>query len=150
MSGAPDGRDLDPSQQAVETILRGYRAFVAGDLDAIESMLDPEVEWVGHGEVAAIADRADVLDVLSERLDEHYQVTVDRCIGVGDEVVVSMRFSQVELDETDERPLQSRRSFHVGRYAAVVRIVDGRVTRVVEYPHLGGALESVGLQDDNP
>ena len=138
------------SKRAVETILRGYRAFLAGDLDAIESMLDPEVEWVVYGEVAALADRADVLDILRERLDEQYQVTVDRCIGVGDEVVLSMRFSRVELDPTDERPLQSRRSFHVGRYAAVVTIADGRVARVVEYPHLGSALESVGLQDDNP
>ena len=77
-------------------------------------------------------------------------MTVDRCIGVGDEVVLSMRFSRVELDPTDERPLQSRRSFHVGRYAAVVTIADGRVARVVEYPHLGSALESGGLQDDNP
>ena len=138
------------SQEAVETILRGYRAFVAGDLDAIESMLDPEVEWVGHGEVAAIADRADVLDVLRERLDEHYQVTVDRCIGVGDDVVLSMRFSRVEMDETDDRPLQSRRSYLVGRYAAIVTTRDGRVARVVEYPHLQAALAAAGLEDENP
>ncbi|HEY3542276.1 MAG TPA: nuclear transport factor 2 family protein [Gaiellaceae bacterium] len=137
------------SQANVETILRGYRAFTAGDLDAIERILDPEVEWVGQGEVAAIADRGDVLDVLRERLHEEYQVTVDRCIGVGDEVVVSMRFSRIELDATDDRPLQSRRSFLVGRYAAVVTIADGRVTRVVEYPHLGEALAAVGMQDDN-
>ena len=137
------------SQQAVETILRGYRAFLAGDLDTIEAMLDPEVEWVGHGEAPATADRADVLDVLRERLDEQYQVTVDRCIGVGDEVVVSMRFSRVELDAADERPLQSRRSYLVGRYAAVVTIADGRVARVVEYPHLAGALAAVGLDEDD-
>ena len=37
------------SQASVDLLLRGYRAFVAGDLDAIESMLDPEVEWVGVG-----------------------------------------------------------------------------------------------------
>ena len=132
----------------METILRGYRAFTAGDLDAIERILDPEVEWVGQGEVAAIADRGDVLDVLRERLHEEYQVTVDRCIGVGDEVVVSMRFSRIELDATDDRPLQSRRSFLVGRYAAVVTIADGHVTRVVEYSHLGEALAAVGMQDD--
>ena len=138
------------SQHGVDLLLRGYRAFVSGDLETIEGLLDPEVEWIGVGEVAAIADRADVLDVLRDRVAEDYQVTVDRCIGVGDEVVLSMRFSRVELDPTDERPLQSRRSFHVGRYAAVVTIADGRVARVVEYPHLGSALESVGLQDDNP
>jgi ketosteroid isomerase-like protein len=138
------------SQQAVDLFLRGYRAFVAGDLDAIEQMLDPEVEWIGVGEVAAIADRADVLDVLRDRLAEEYQITVDRCIGVGEDVVVSMRFSRTELDPTDERPLQSRRSFLVGRYAAIVTTHDGRVSRVVEYPHLAGALAAAGLEDENP
>ena len=135
------------SEANVQTILRGYRAFVANDLDAIEGMLDPEVEWVGQGEVAAIADRSDVLEVLRSRLAEQYQVTVDRCIGVGEEVVVSMRFSRIELDPTDERPLQSRRSYLVGRYAAVVTVSDGRVARVVEYPHLAGALAAVGLEE---
>jgi ketosteroid isomerase-like protein len=138
------------SQAAVDLLLRGYRAFVAGDLDALESMLDPEVEWIGVGEVAAIADRADVLDVLRYRVSEEYQVTVDRCIGVGDDVVVSMRFSRVEIDPTDDRPLQSRRSFLVGRYAAIVTTRDGRVVRVVEYPHLAGALAAAGLEDENP
>jgi ketosteroid isomerase-like protein len=138
------------SQQAVDLFLRGYRAFVAGDLDAIEQMLDPEVEWIGVGEDAATADRADVLDVLRDRVAEEYQVTVDRCIGVGDDVVVSMRFSRTELDPTDERPLQSRRSFLVGRYAAIVTTHDGRVSRVVEYPHLAGALAAAGLEDENP
>jgi ketosteroid isomerase-like protein len=138
------------SQAQVELLLRGYRAFVAGDLDALETMLDPEVEWIGVGEVAAIADRADVLAVLRDRVAEEYQVTVDRCIGLGDDVVVSMRFSRVELDETDDRPLQSRRSFLVGRYAAIVTMHEGRVARVVEYPHLAGALAAVGLEDENP
>jgi ketosteroid isomerase-like protein len=138
------------SQAGVELLLRGYRAFVAGDLDAIEEMLDPEVEWVAAGEVAAVADRADVLGVLRDRVAEDYQVTVDRCIGVGDDVVVSMRFSRVELDANDERPLQSRRSFLVGRYAAIVTMRDGRVSRVVEYPHLTAALAAAGLEDENP
>lgn len=138
------------SQAAVDLFLRGYRAFVAGDLDAIEQMLDPEVEWIGVGDVAAIADRTDVLDVLRDRVAEEYQITVDRCIGVGDDVVVSMRFSRIELDESDDRPLQSRRSFLVGRYAAIVTMRDNRVARVVEYPHLAGALAAVGLEDENP
>jgi ketosteroid isomerase-like protein len=138
------------SQAGVDTILRGYRAFVAGDLDALEGMLDPEVEWVGAGETAGVARRDDVLEILRDRLAEEYQVTVDRCIGVGEDVVVSMRFSRVEIDSTDERALQSRRSFHVGRYAAIVTLGDGRVKRVVEYPHLAGALAAVGMEDDNP
>ena len=134
------------SQEAVDLMLRGYRAFVAGDLDAIADMLDPEVEWVGD-EAEGAFDRDDVLAILRERLAEGYHVTVDRCIGVGDRVVISMRFSRVEADETDERPLQSRRFYLVGRYAAVVTTRGGRVARVEEHPHLTAALAAVGLED---
>ena len=135
------------SQEGVDLLLRGYRAFVAGDLDAITEMLDPEVEWVG-AEAEGAFDRDDVLAILAERVAEGYHVTVDRCIGVGDDVVVSMRFSRVERDPTDERTLQSRRSYLVGRYAAIVTMHEGRVTRVVEYPHLAGALAAAGVDED--
>jgi len=69
------------SQASVDLLLRGYRAFVAGDLDAIESMLDPEVEWVGVGEVAGTADRADVLEILRGRLAEGETVLVHGAAG---------------------------------------------------------------------
>ena len=136
------------SQASVDLLLRGYRAFVAGDLDAIESMLDPEVEWVGVGAVVAVADRADVLEILRGRLQEQYSVTLDRCIGIGDRVIVSMRFSSTEADPTDERPLQSRRMYLVGRYAAIVTMRDGRVVRVDEQPSLAAALEAAGVEDE--
>jgi ketosteroid isomerase-like protein len=136
------------SQANVDLLLRGYRAFVAGDLDAIESMLDPEVEWVGVGEVAGVADRADVLAILRERVAEDYSVTLDRCIGIGDRVVVSMRFSRTETDPTDERPLQSRRMYHLGRYAAIVTMRAGRVVRVDEHPTLAAALEAAGVEEE--
>jgi hypothetical protein len=136
------------SQAAVDLLLRGYHAFVAGDLDAIGSMLDPDVEWVGAGGEATLVSRDVVLTVLAERVAEDYHVTVDRAIGIDDRVVVSMRFSRVEADPTDERPLQSRRTYLVGRYAAIVTARDGRVVRVEEHPHLAAALEAAGLEDD--
>jgi ketosteroid isomerase-like protein len=136
------------SQASVDLLLRGYRAFVAGDLDAIESMLDPEVEWVGVGEAAGTADRADVLEILRGRLAEQYSVTLDRCIGIGDRVVVSMRFSRTAADPTDERPLQSRRTYHLGRYAAIVTTRGGRVVRVDEQPSLAAALEAAGVEEE--
>jgi ketosteroid isomerase-like protein len=135
-------------QASVELLLRGYRAFVDGNLEAISAMLDPDVEWVGGGEEATLVSRDQVLAVLAERVDERYHVAVDRAIGLPDCVVVSMRFSRVEADPADERPLQSRRYYLVGRYAAVVHTRDGRVVRVEEHPHLAAALESVGLEDD--
>jgi ketosteroid isomerase-like protein len=118
------------SQAAVDLLLRGYRAFVAGDLEAIGSMLDPDVEWIGAGEEATLVSRDVVLEVLAERVAEDYRVTVDRAIGIDDRVVVSMRFSRSEADPTDERPLQSRRTYLVGRYAAIITARDGRVARV--------------------
>jgi ketosteroid isomerase-like protein len=136
------------SQESVELLLRGYRAFVAGDLEAIRGMLDPDVEWVGAGAEAVLVSRDDVLDVLAERVEERYHVVVDRAVGLGDRVLVSMRFSRVEADATDERPLQSRRSYLLGRYAAIVHTRQGRVVRVEEHPHLASALEAVGLEDE--
>ena len=119
------------SHESAELLLRGYHAFVAGDLEAIEAMLDPDVEWVAAGESDAIVISRDrVLGVVAARAAENYHVVVDRAIG---------------LDPSDERPLQSRRSYLLGRWAAVVYMRDGRVVRVEEHPHLESALEAAGL-----
>ena len=135
------------SHESAELLLRGYHAFVDGDLEAIERMLDPDVEWVPSGESeAVVVSRDRVLEVVAERAAENYQVVVDRAIGLADRVVVSMRFSRIELDPSDERPLQSRRSYLLGRWAAVVYMRDGRVVRVEEHPHLESALEAAELE----
>ena len=137
------------SHESADVLLRGYHAFVDGDFDSMASMLDPDVEWVPAGESEAVViSRERVLEVVAERAAENYHVVVDRAIGLSDRVVVSMRFSRVELDPSDERPLQSRRSYLLGRWAAVVYIRDGRVVRVEEHPHLEAALEAAGLEDE--
>ena len=137
------------SHESADLLLRGYHAFVAGDLEVIEALLDPDVEWVAAGESDAIlVSRDRVLEVLADRVAENYHVVVDRAIGLGDRVVVSMRFSRIELDPSDERPLQSRRSYLLGRWAAVVYTRDGRVVRVEEHPHLEAALEAAGLESE--
>ena len=135
------------SHESAELLLRGYHAFVAGDLETIEMLLDPDVEWVAAGESeVVVVSRDRVLEVVAERAAERYHVVVDRAIGLGDRVVVSMRFSRIELDPSDERPLQSRRSYLLGRWAAVVHTRDGHVVRVEEHPHLEAALEAAGLE----
>src|SRR6266516_3316855 len=122
------------SHESAEVLLRGYHAFVDGDLEAMATMLDPDVEWVPAGESdAVVISRERVLEVVADRAAET------------DRVVVSMRFSRIELDPSDERPLQSRRSYLLGRWAAVVYMRDGRVVRVEEHPHLEAALEAAGL-----
>jgi ketosteroid isomerase-like protein len=136
------------SHASVELLLRGYRAFVAGDLEALAGMLDPDVEWVGAGEEAIVVSRDRVLEVLAERVAEEYHVTVDRAFGLSDRVVVSMRFSRVEADPSDERPLQSRRSYLLGRWAGIVHMANGCVVRVEEFPHMEAALEAAGVEGD--
>jgi ketosteroid isomerase-like protein len=135
-------------QESVELLLRGYHAFVAGDLEALGGMLHSEVEWVGAGREAVHVSRDQVLDVLAERVAENYHVVVDRAVGLGDRVLVSMRFSRVATDPADERPLQSRRSYLLGRYAAIVHTREGRVGRIEEHPHLASALAAVGLENE--
>jgi ketosteroid isomerase-like protein len=135
------------SHESAELLLRGYHAFVDGDFETMETLLDPDVEWVPAGEAEAIVVSRDrVLEIVAERAAENYHVVVDRAIGLTDRAVVSMRFSRVELDPSDERPLQSRRSYLLGRWAAVVHMRDGRVVRVEEHPHLEAALEAAGLE----
>jgi ketosteroid isomerase-like protein len=136
------------SHASVELLLRGYRAFVAGDLESMAGMLDPDVAWVAAGEEAVIVSRDRVLEVLAERVGEGYHVTVDRAFGLSDRVVVSMRFSRMEVDPTDDRPLQSRRSYLLGRWAGIVHIADGCVVRVEEFPHMDAALEAAGVEGD--
>ena len=136
------------SQESIEVVLRGYRAFLAGDLEAIGELLDPEVEWYGIGpDAAPVADLEDVFAVLEERLGEGYRIELDRCVGAEDKVVVSFRAARDLRDPNDERPLQSRRYFEIGRYFAVVTIRDGRVVRVEDHPHLNAALEAAGLAE---
>jgi ketosteroid isomerase-like protein len=136
------------SQENIDLVHEGYRAFLAGDFDRLAELLGDEVEWAAVDADADVASRETILTVLEERLDELPRVVLERCIGVGDRVVVYFRASGEEADPTDTRPLQTRRYYTIGRYAGVITIEDGRVVRIVDYPHVHAALEAVGLADE--
>ena len=53
----------------------------------------------------------------------------------------------METDLDDERPLQSRRTFTIGRYWAIVTVREGRVVRVRDFPGLRPGLEALGLDE---
>lgn len=137
------------SLESVEVVVRGYRAFVDGDFEAISELLHDEVEWypLGAGPYTFV-QHGEVLGVVAERYREEYRVEMDRCVGVGDQVVVSFRASKSGRDPEDSRPLQSRRKYSVERYYAVVTISDGRVVRVRDFPHLQAAFEAAGIEDE--
>jgi ketosteroid isomerase-like protein len=127
----------------VDLVLRGYRAFLAGDLDTVCELLDPEIEWHGLATEAAPAQREEVERVLAERLAEGYRVELERCVGKGDEVLMGFRAVGIEKDELDDRPLQTRRYFTIGRYWAVATVRNGRVIRVRDFPQLSAAVAAL-------
>lgn len=137
------------SRENVELVLSGYRAFVAGDLVTVHEMLDPDIEWRGVDAEPWPADREDVLRILADRLADGYRIELERCIGKGDEVLVAFRAAGTEKDPFDDRPLQTRRHFTIGRYWAIVTVRDGRIVRVQDYPHLSAALEAFGFEEDS-
>jgi ketosteroid isomerase-like protein len=138
------------SLESVEVVVRGYRAFIDGDFDAIAELLDADIEWypLGAGPTSFV-DHAEALGVVAERYREQYRVELERCVGVEDQVVVGFRASRETRDADDPRPLQSRRKFSVERYSAVVTIRNGRVVRVRDFPHLEAAFEAAGIDADS-
>jgi ketosteroid isomerase-like protein len=135
----------------VEVIVRGYRAFVEGDLEVLANLLDPDVEWRGidYGPWDC-DDRDEVLVVLGERLAEGWRVELEECIDAGDErVVVTFRAAGMEparrIEDGDGRTFAVDRFFTIGRYFAVVTLRDGRVVRVEDYPDRADALEAAGV-----
>jgi len=131
------------NENNVDLVLRGYRAFLAGDLDTVRELLDPEIEWHGLAAEAAPAQREEVERVLAERLAEGYRVELERCVGKGDDVLMGFRAVGIEKDEHDDRPLQTRRYFTIGRYWAIATVRDGRVIRVRDFPQLSAAVAAL-------
>jgi ketosteroid isomerase-like protein len=135
------------SSESVELVLRGYRAFVAGDFATMADLLSPEVEWYGvQGEGPAGGD--EIQDILDARFADGYRIELERCIGKGDEVLLAFRAAGVEKDANDDRPLQTRRYFTIGRYWAIVKVRHGQITKVQDFPSMAAALDALGVDED--
>ena len=138
------------SLESVEVVVRGYRAFIDGDFAAIAELLDDEVEWYPlDAGPQSFVDHAEVLGVVAERYREQYRVELERCVGVGDQVVGGVRPARETPPPDQQRPLQSRRKFSVERYSAIVTIRDGRVVKVQDFPHLDAAFEAAGIDPED-
>lgn len=125
-------------------MLRGYQAFVAGDLTTVASLLAPDIEWYGVG--GGMPSGMDEIEgVLASRYADQYRIELERCVGKGHEVLLALRASGVEKDETDDRPLQTRRYFTVARYWAVATVRDEQIARVQDFPSMQAALDALGL-----
>jgi ketosteroid isomerase-like protein len=135
------------SSESVELVLRGYRAFVAGDFATMADLLSPEVEWYGvQGEGPAGGE--EIQHILDARFADGYRIELERCIGKGDEVLLAFRAAGVEKDVSDDRPLQTRRYFTIGRYWAIVKVREGQITKVQDFPSMATALDALGVDED--
>ena len=139
------------SLESVEVVVRGYRAFIDGDFEAIAELLDPEVEWYPLDAGAAVVRRP-------RRTSSASSPSATGSSTASSSSAASARATRSSSgsaprremrDPDDERPLQSRRKFSVERYSAVVTIRDGRVVRVQDFPHLDAAFEAAGIDPEH-
>ena len=135
------------STESVELVLRGYRAFVAGDFATMAGLLAPDVEWYGV-EGDGPAGEEEIRSILDARFEDGYRIELERCIGKGDEVLLAFRAAGVEKDATDDRPLQTRRYFTIGRYWAIATVRDGQIAKVQDFPSMAAALDALGVDED--
>jgi len=115
----------------IELARRGFAAALAGDLDAIADLLDPDVRWHGGDPTAAGAcrNREQALTFMrrAEALRNGSVELVD-VVGSGDKVVVILRRTEDGV-----------------RVANLTTFRHGRVIEMVHYANPDDALVAAGL-----
>ena len=138
------GHELTQDPASADVLVVNTCAFIDS---AKKESIDAILEMAQHKTEGA-CQRLIVTGCLAERYREQYRVELERCVGVGDQVVVGFRASRETRDQDDPRPLQSRRKFSVERYYAVVTIRNGRVAEVRDFPHLDAAFAAAGIDPE--
>ena len=122
-----------PSSAAyVTAVLKFLQAFNRNDLDACESLLDPQIEW--HS-AASYTGREAVLAML-ESYGEKFtkpQIRPDDFRAVADHVLMIVCFHE---GDPDASPKQQRQSWIADMNE------EGRVRRVIAYPSPADAVRA--------
>lgn len=108
----------DQEQQNIELVKKGYEAFSAGDVDAVMSLFDDNIEWIQPGESAISGTyhgKEELGEYLSRLAEKSVTVKLNRLLADGDTVV-----ALTEVTVGDER----------GQDADVFTIRDGKTVRV--------------------
>jgi ketosteroid isomerase-like protein len=125
-----------------ELVRRMYEAFTRGDLDAIEPLLDRDVEYHNPEEALEPGVRRGPESFLSalRRLHESFEyrtVEAEQMVEEGDDVVVVMRI--VARGKTSGAPVEQRSG-------QLWRIRDGRLVRLEWFRNADEAFEAAGLE----
>jgi len=108
----------DQEQNNIELVKKGYEAFSAGDVDAVMSLFDDNIEWVQPGDSAISGTyhgKAELGGYLSRLAEKSVTVKLNRLIADGDTVV-----ALTEVAVGSER----------GQDADVFTLRDGKTVRV--------------------
>jgi ketosteroid isomerase-like protein len=77
-------------QDNKEAIERGYAAFASGDIEAVMSLFDDDIEWVQPGQSAVSGTfhgKAEVMEHLGRLAEKTLTVKLNQLIAEGDTVV---------------------------------------------------------------
>jgi ketosteroid isomerase-like protein len=77
-------------QDNKELIERGYAAFTSGDIEAVMSLFDDDIEWVQPGQSAVSGTfhgKAEVMEHLGRLAEKTLTVKLNQLIAEGDTVV---------------------------------------------------------------
>ncbi|HEV3228687.1 MAG TPA: nuclear transport factor 2 family protein [Solirubrobacteraceae bacterium] len=121
------------SESNAELARLGFEAIARGDLDAIEDLLDREVQWHGgHPGPWSCHNREDALDFIRQARSNGRVGELVDVIEAGERVVVVMRPPGALADSADELR------------ANVTTFRDGKVVEMQAYPSVSAALQAVG------
>jgi ketosteroid isomerase-like protein len=121
------------SERAMDIAQRGFRAWIAGDFDTVESILDAGVQWHGSepGEWDCL-DRDDVMQVVRERHEQGFARGGLQFIDGGPDVVIVV--SHPREIAGPEWPSET---------ATVITFKDGRVREMRDYRTKADALRAI-------
>jgi hypothetical protein len=108
----------DQEQKNIEVVKKGYKAFSAGDVDAVMSLFDDNIEWIQPGNSAISGTyhgKAELGEHLGRLAEKSVTVKLNRLIADGDTVV-----ALTEVTVGDE----------TGADADVFTLRDGKTVRV--------------------
>lgn len=118
-----------------DLVRTGFEAFLRGDFDALEQVMDPGVQWLWYepGDWDC-HDREEVLSTLRERQREGVVTALNAVVATDERVFVEVTGPRLE-----------QQGLPGGQACMVVTVRDGRIVRMQDYPSRGAALAGAGL-----
>jgi ketosteroid isomerase-like protein len=118
-----------------ELVRTGFEAFLRGDFEALEQVMDPDVQWLwyepGNWDCH---DRNKVLTTLRDRQQEGVVTALNAVVATGERVFVEVTGPRLEQWGLPE-----------GQACMVVTVKDGLIVRMQDYPSRAAALAGAGL-----